>query len=74
MSDDSPVRLAVVRGNPDDTEVAAVLVALATRTSSEAAAESDVHVRGGWGDREARLRLAVHPAPGAWRASGRTGR
>jgi hypothetical protein len=73
VSDDPPVRLRVVRGHPDATEVAAVLVALATRSTSTDDSNAD-HARGGWGDREARLRLAVHPAPGAWRASGRAGR
>jgi hypothetical protein len=70
----APVRLQVVRGNPDDAELAAVLVALASRSQPPRDAADGDHPRGGWGDREARLRLAVHPAPGAWRASGRAGR
>ena len=74
MTDAAVPYLRVVKGDPDEAELAALLVALRARSGGGGDAPPEEHARGGWGDREARLRLAVHPAPGAWRASGRAGR
>jgi len=59
--------LAVTRGVPTPEELAAVLVVLATRPAGPAS-------RGGtgpssWSAKSRMLRAAVHPGPGAWRAS-----
>jgi hypothetical protein len=57
--------LRVVRGNPTDEELAALLAVVAARGS--AAAPEPAPVRPLWG--RPVLRSALHPGPGAWRAS-----
>ncbi|MBA0128051.1 acyl-CoA carboxylase subunit epsilon [Haloechinothrix sp. YIM 98757] len=62
--------LRVVRGRPDDHELAALTVAL----SGAGAREEPGPARGGWSrwaDPAARLRRPLRPGPGAWRASAR---
>ena len=60
----------VVRGEPDDAELAALTVVLAATASAGSAAENAPSVRrSGWVDRAAQLRRPLHPGPGAWRAS-----
>jgi Acyl-CoA carboxylase epsilon subunit len=60
--------LAVTRGTPTAEELAAVVVALASRPAARASGG-----RGGrpseWAARTRTLRATVHPGPGAWRAS-----
>ncbi|MFC6089471.1 acyl-CoA carboxylase subunit epsilon [Saccharothrix lopnurensis] len=61
--------LRVVRGNPDDEELAAltaVVAALASRPAPQAAAPR----RSAWADRSRLVRRPLHAGPGAWRASG----
>ncbi|MBO0877231.1 MAG: acyl-CoA carboxylase subunit epsilon [Pseudonocardia sp.] len=61
----------VVRGEPDDAELAAltaVLAAAASAPPARAGAEDD-RGRNFWTDREAALRRPLYPGPGAWRAS-----
>jgi hypothetical protein len=59
--------LRVVRGNPDDTELAALTaVVAAAATRGEPASPPQ---RSRWGDPAARLRTPLRPGPGAWRAS-----
>jgi hypothetical protein len=58
----------VVRGAPSDEEVAALTVVLATATTG-AAASPRPPVIDRWSDPAARLRVPLHPGPGAWRAS-----
>ena len=58
----------VVRGAPSDEEVAALTVVLATATTG-AAASPRPRVVDRWSDPPARLRVPLHPGPGAWRAS-----
>jgi hypothetical protein len=73
MSDDAPPVLRIVRGTPDDAEIAALTAALVT-VSVPGAAEPQPEPMSVWADRCAALR---HPAgrrplrPGrhAWRAS-----
>lgn len=65
--DASPAsRLQVVRGYPDDVEVAALVVALATRPT--AAEEPAAPSR--WAARAPGLRAPLSPGRDAWRLSG----
>ncbi|MEO7194839.1 MAG: acyl-CoA carboxylase subunit epsilon [Pseudonocardiaceae bacterium] len=57
----------IVRGEPSDEELAAVVVAL-DALANEAAVEARVP-RGGWADPARQLRTPLHPGPGAWRNS-----
>jgi hypothetical protein len=60
----------VVRGEPDDAEVAALTVVLAAAAASAAAAAApDDRGRSVWVDRTAMVRGPLHPGPGAWRNS-----
>lgn len=58
--------LRVVRGNPSDEELAA-LVAVVT---SLRAGTDEEPARSAWSDRRALLRAPITHGPGAWRASG----
>jgi hypothetical protein len=61
--------LRVVRGAPDDDELAAlvtVVAALSSRGRGVAAAPP----RSLWRDRHRNIRPPIGPGPGAWRASG----
>ena len=60
----------VVRGEPDDAEVAALTAVLAAAASAAAAADDDgARPVSPWRQREPMLRRPLHPGPGAWRAS-----
>jgi acyl-CoA carboxylase epsilon subunit len=60
----------VVRGEPDDIEVAALAVVLAAAAAAGSAADSGGTRRTSvWMDRQAMLRQQLHPGPGAWRNS-----
>ena len=60
----------VIRGGPDDAEVAALTAVLAAAASAAAAASpEDIGGRSVWVDRAAMMRGAMHPEPGAWRNS-----
>jgi hypothetical protein len=59
--------LTVVRGEPTEAELAAVLVVLAGRHGPAA---SPGRKPGTWAARERLLRPAVAAGPGAWRAAG----
>jgi hypothetical protein len=59
----------VVRGEPSDAEVAALTVVLAA-VAAGATASPCPRVVDRWSDPAARLRVPLHPGPGAWRASG----
>lgn len=63
----APPLLRVVRGEPTDEELAALVVAVAMR--SGAAVPAPV-ARSLWRSRSRNIRPAVSPSPGAWRASG----
>ena len=64
----SPV-LRVVRGDPTEEEVAALVTVLSARVSAAAAAETPPPRRSEWAGHERRLRRPVHPSPNGWRAS-----
>ena len=59
----------IVRGEPDDAELAALTVVLAAAASAPAAEGGTTVRRSAWVDRAAQLRRPLHPGPGAWRAS-----
>jgi len=59
----------VVRGEPDDAELAALAVVLAAAASAPATENAPSARRSAWVDRAAQLRRPQHPGPGAWRAS-----
>jgi len=60
----------IVRGEPDDAELAALTVVLAATASAGSAAEPGARrARSVWVDRAAQLRRPLRPGPGAWRAS-----
>ncbi|GAA2361827.1 acyl-CoA carboxylase subunit epsilon [Saccharopolyspora halophila] len=73
---DRPV-LRIVRGNPDDVEIAALTAALAGAAAAQPAAEP-AEPMSLWADRDAALRhpagrRPLRPGPNAWRASGMPG-
>jgi len=62
--------LRVVRGEPDDTELAA-LTAVVLSLASARPASAEPEARSRWADRTALVRRPMLPfGPGAWRASG----
>jgi hypothetical protein len=71
VSEESTPRpvLRIVRGEPSDAELAALLAVVAARSGVPAAPEPEVP--SAWRNREALLRKPLHPGPGAWRASAR---
>jgi hypothetical protein len=58
----------VVRGEPDDAQLAALTVVLAAVAGS-ASTEPPSGPGSAWNDRHAMLRRPLHPGPGAWRTS-----
>ena len=58
----------VVRGEPDDAELAALTVVLSAARAPSTEAQAG-RPRGVWVDRRAMLRRPLHPGPGAWRTS-----
>lgn len=59
----------VVRGGPDDAELAALTVVLAAAASAPAAEPGTTSPRGVWVERAAMLRRPLYPGPDAWRTS-----
>ncbi|HEX3827637.1 MAG TPA: acyl-CoA carboxylase subunit epsilon [Sporichthyaceae bacterium] len=59
--------LRIVRGEPSDEELAALVAVLSTRAGATAPAITEAPSV--WRDRAALLRKSVHPGPGAWRAA-----
>ena len=59
--------IRVVKGQPTDEEVAALVVALRMRARPAARQPEPVS---GWARREELLRKPLHPGPGAWRYGG----
>lgn len=66
--------LSVVRGNPTDAELAAVVAVLAARARVVAALATAATPAGtsrsGWSDRSRLVRQPLTSRPGGWRASG----
>lgn len=67
--------LRIVRGNPDDAEIAALTAALASASAASASQQEPRRKPLSlWADRSARLRpaaggLPLPPGPNSWRAS-----
>ncbi len=57
--------LRVVRGDPDDEQLAALLAVVLSRTPATPAH----HHRPGWSDRATRLRTGLRSGSGVWRTS-----
>lgn len=62
--------LRVVRGEPDDAELAALTAVVAGMASTSASRAPGARPRSRWADRASMLRKPLHPGPGAWHASG----
>lgn len=67
--DDRPL-LRVVRGTPDDDELAALTAVVASVAARPTAVSRREPVRSRWADRAALVRQPLPSGPGAWRASG----
>ncbi len=68
--DDRAPVLRIVRGTPDDVELAALVSVLAARVAGAAAgSELTGRPRSAWADRRRMLRGVAAPGPGAWRRS-----
>jgi acyl-CoA carboxylase epsilon subunit len=70
--------MRVVRGDPTDTELAALTAVLSTRQTRSMLNASAAHPpsqarRPGWPDRAALTGAPLQPGPGAWRRSARPG-
>jgi hypothetical protein len=59
----------VVRGEPDDAELAALTAVLAVAASGGPAGTAATRRTSFWTDRQAGMRQPLQPGPGAWRAS-----
>ncbi|ONI83762.1 acetyl-CoA carboxylase biotin carboxyl carrier protein subunit [Saccharothrix sp. ALI-22-I] len=64
--------LRVVRGNPDDVELA-VVTAVVAGLAAGAGPTEDEPRRSAWADKSRLVRRALPRGPGAWRASGLPG-
>ncbi len=60
--------LRVVRGEPDDVEVAALTAAIVALAGA-GGEKTEPPARSRWSDRGALLRVPLRHGPGAWRAS-----
>jgi hypothetical protein len=69
MTDEDRPLLRVVRGAPDDDELAA-LTAVVAGLASETPRPSRAAPRSRWADRTALVRQPLPSGPDAWRASG----
>lgn len=67
--DDERPFLRIVRGTPDDDELAALTAVLAAAASAPAAPPRHEQ-RSRWADRARLLRQPLHQGEGEWRASG----
>ncbi|ACU95659.1 acyl-CoA carboxylase subunit epsilon [Saccharomonospora viridis] len=66
---DQNVLLRVVRGAPDDAELAALTAVVAGLTATTRNASTPSPRRSRWADPASRLRLPARPARDGWRAS-----
>jgi Acyl-CoA carboxylase epsilon subunit len=61
--------LEVVKGNPSEDELAALLMVLKARAGASTTAPKPAD--NGWSAYWRAMRAPLHPGPGGWRASGR---
>lgn len=68
-------QIGIVKGNPDDAEVAAVVAVLAAASAAGVAEPStgDRPLAGGWKSYYRTLRREIAPGQGAWRNTYRLG-
>ena len=64
----TPPLLRIVRGTPDDAELAALTAVIAALARPQAQDQAE-RPRSAWSDPATRLRAPLRPGPGAWRAS-----
>ena len=64
-----PVR--VIKGNPTEEELAALLMVLRGRGSNAEAPSDTPRTDNGWSAYWRSVRAPIRPGPGVWRASGR---
>ena len=69
MTEETRPFLRIVRGTPDDEELAA-LTAVVAAIAAQRPAPSTEAPRSHWADRAALVRRPLPHGPGAWRASG----
>jgi hypothetical protein len=62
--------LRIVRGEPTEAEVAALVAVVAARAAVAAQAPTTGPGRSSWADPARRLRITGRPGPDAWRRSG----
>jgi Acyl-CoA carboxylase epsilon subunit len=65
--------LRVVKGTPDDHELAALTAIIAGLAAAGPAEEPKPARRSEWANPARRVRRPLQPGPGAWRASGSLG-
>jgi hypothetical protein len=68
MTDNERPLLRVVRGNPDDAELAALTAVVAVAATTHAPPTKPPR-RSWWGDRATGMRQPLQHGEGAWRAS-----
>jgi acyl-CoA carboxylase epsilon subunit len=61
--------LRVVRGNPDDVEVAALTAVVVALSAGGAEKSAEPKAPSRWSDRGAMMRAPLRHGPGAWRAA-----
>ncbi len=59
----------VVRGEPDEVELAALVAGILAAAAGDAPAEADDPARHPWADHARRLHTVLPPGPGTWRWS-----
>jgi Acyl-CoA carboxylase epsilon subunit len=69
MTEETRPFLRIVRGTPDDEELAALTVVLAGLAAADRPSEEPAP-RSRWADRSVLVRRPLPFGPGAWRASG----
>jgi hypothetical protein len=62
--------LRIVKGNPSDEEVAALVAVVSSLGSGSGAKPAEEPARSAWSDRRTLVREPLPHGPGAWRASG----
>jgi hypothetical protein len=62
--------LRIVKGNPSDEEVAALVAVVSALGSGSGSEDAPERPRSAWSDRRAQVREPLPHGPGAWRASG----
>lgn len=76
MTDEAPAgtedpQLTVIRGNPSDEELAAVVMVLTAAANRPTGPAAPSTTTSGWAGYWRRARTPLHPGPGAWLASAR---